>query len=135
MGPPSPFLLDCTHKPRCLVPELIDEALYLVVGRGAGGGPLPRPPIGRLRLSSPRVGGSRSPGPARLGSSLFSDSVSEAVDGSELGPEGHGALQSRSLAPPQGPSPSQSHLPLVCHPFLKIPPRPVSPTRPRATLP
>lgn len=78
-----------TPPPSSLIPELIDDELYLEVGRGTGGGPLPRPPIGRLRLSSPRLGGSRSPGPARLGSSLFSDSVSEAVDGSELGPEGH----------------------------------------------
>lgn len=80
-------------NPLVLVPELIDEELYLEVGRGAGGGPLPRPPVDRLRFSSPRVGGSRSPSPARVGSSLFSDSVSEAVDGSELGPVKHSGAQ------------------------------------------
>lgn len=78
------------------IPELIDDELYLEVGRGTGGGPLPRPPIGRL-LSSPRVGGSLSPGPARLDSSLFSDSVSEAVEGSELGPEEHRRVYSETL--------------------------------------
>lgn len=124
MGRPPSLLLACTRTPSCLTlaPELIDEVLYLVAGRGAAGGPLPRPPIGRLRLSSPRVGGSRSPGPARLGSSLFSDSVSEAVDGSELGPEGHSGLQSGTLAPAQDPSRSHSHLQRVCHPDLEIPP-------------
>lgn len=103
---PSCFLLAHIHEPSCLVrvPELIDDELYLEVGRGAGGGPLPRPPVGLLRLSSTRDGGSRSPGPARLGSSLFSDSVSEAVDGSELGPEEHNGVQSGSLTPPQDPS-------------------------------
>lgn len=67
----------------------MDEELYLEEVREAGGGPLPRPTIGRLLLSSTRVGGSRSPRLDRLGSSLFSDSVSEAVDGSELGPKEH----------------------------------------------
>lgn len=106
--PPS-FFLAHIHEPSCLLlPELIDEELYLEVGRGAGGGPLPRPPIGRLRLSSPRVGGSRSPGPARVGSSLFSDSVSEAVDRSELGPEEHSGVQTGSLTLSQDPSPPPS---------------------------
>lgn len=80
-----------------LIPELIDDELYLEVGRGTGGGPLPRPPIGRLLLSSPRLGGSLSPGPARLDSSLFSDSVSEAVEGSELGPEEYRRVYSETL--------------------------------------
>lgn len=143
---PSSFLLAHIREPSCLllVPELIDEELYLEVGRGAGGGPLPRPPIGRLRLSSPRVGGSRSPGPARLGSSLFSDSVSEAVDRSEMGPEEHSRVQTGSLTLPQDPSqspgwktlaltpksPSQPLLHLLHHPFLKLPPRLLPPTHP-----
>lgn len=101
-----------TPEPGCLLPELIEEELYLEAGRGAGGGPLPRPPMGRLRLSSPRVGGSRSPGPARLGSSLFSDSVSEAVDGSELGPAGHRWIQNCSPPPISTPS---CHQRSCCH--------------------
>lgn len=105
---PPTFPLSHIHEPSCpaLVPELIDEELYLEVGRGAGGGPLPRPPIGRLRLSSPLVGGSRSPVPARIGSSLFSDSVSEAVDGSELGPKKH-----RKLNQVTPPNPRIHHCP------------------------
>lgn len=136
---PSSFLFAYIHYPSCLilVPELIEEELYLEVDRGAGGGPLPRPPIGRLRLSSPRVGGSRSLGPARLGSSLFSDSVSEAVEGSELGPERHSGVQSGSLTSPHprfhpNPQTGNSSFSLrslpASHLFtisLKLPPRPL----------
>lgn len=78
------FFLAHIHEPSCLllVPELIDEELYLEVGRGAGGGSPTPPPIDARFL--PRVGHLKLARPSS-GGLLLSDSVSEAVIGLSWG--------------------------------------------------